>query len=302
MTHIRLKSVLVKYFAIIVIVFLYFLLLYSITRTNFLGTFLVFLILFALCFLVVSKKNIFTWNTCLALALLVRLIAVFSTPALSDDYYRFIWDGEMFIRHISPFAFTPDEYIKLHPDSYLKMLHDNMNSVQYYSVYPAVLQYLFAVAAKISHANTNVAIMVMKFFILCAELGTGVILYKYCRFKQIDVRNIFWYILNPLVIVELTGNCHFEAFLILGLVGTFYFLEKNKLWLAALFWAIAICSKLLPLMLTPLFLVYLGFKRFFIFGTFASIAIVIMFVPFIDRSLLNIQDSVSKFYDLFEFF
>ncbi len=291
----------IKYFTIASIIFLYFLLLYSIPRSNFISTFSSFFSLFVLYFSVIKHSEIFSLKVCLVLAFCIRMIALFNVPSLSDDYFRFIWDGQMFDHQISPFAFTPDDYMKLHPDKFLQILHDNMNSAEYYSVYPPVLQYIFAVAVKLAPSNIYGAEIVMKFFILCAECLTALILYKYCSYKKMNVRNILWYLLNPLVVVELIGNIHFEAFLILGLVGTFYFLEKNRLWPAALWWAVAICSKFLPLMLAPLFLCYLGLRRCLLFGAAALLFSLLLFLPFMDHSLINIQYSISKFYDLFEF-
>ena len=132
-------------------------------------------------------------------------------------------------------------------------------------------------------------------------MGTGISAHGR-GLKKIPVRNILLYALNPLVIVELTGNVHFEALLICFLVFTFYFLEKNKILPAALFWALAICSKLLPVMLAPLFLMYLGFWRFFKTGLLTLLFSFALFIPLIDADLIShVSDSVGKYYNLFEF-
>ncbi len=54
-------------------------------------------------------------------------------------------------------------------------------------------------------------------------------------------------------------------------------------------------------MLAPLFLNYLGFTRFTKVAIIALVSATFLFLPFIDSTLLNIQYSVGKFYDLFEF-
>ena len=105
-----------------------------------------------------------------------------------------------------------------------------------------------------------------------------------------------------MVIVELTGNVHFEALMICFLIFTFYFLERNKTVLSALFWALAICSKILPLMLAPLFLMYLGFWRFLKTGLLTVVFTTVLFIPLIDHQLFaHLSNSVSKYYNLFEF-
>ena len=280
----------------------YVVLLYFIPRNNFYLTYTLIAFLFVLYYLIVKKYSyLFSLKLCISVAFILRFISLFNYPALSDDYFRFLWDGEMTIRHINPFAYTPDIFIAAHPDVYLKYLHDKMNSAEYYTVYPAILQYIFASAAKLFPTNEHGGIIILKAFIFISESFTTYVLYKYCRFKNIDARNILWYVFNPLVIIELSGNVHFEALLILFLISTLYYLEKNNLWLAALCWACAVCSKLLPLMLAPIFLNYLGFARFTKVAIIALVSAGLLFLPFIDPTLLNIQYSVGKFYDLFEF-
>ncbi len=43
----------------------------------------------------------------LALAVLPRLILLASTPALSDDLYRYIWDGKVSAAGIDPYRYAP---------------------------------------------------------------------------------------------------------------------------------------------------------------------------------------------------
>ena len=285
-------------------VLLYLVLLYLIPRSNFFATYLSFLLLFASYFYIVKDVQLFSFKFCIALAVILRLFAVFSLPALSDDYFRFIWDGKMFLHHVNPFSFTPTEYLSTHTDSQLQLLYNNLipESQESYTIYPAVLQYIFATAAKLFPGNPYGAAIMMKLFIFMAECFTLYGLLLLSKLKNLPTRNMLWYALNPMVIVELTGNVHFEALMICFLVFTFYFLGKNKIVFTALFWALAICSKILPIMLAPLFLMYLGFWRFFKTGLLTVVFAAILFIPLIDNQLLyHLGDSVGKYYNLFEF-
>ena len=285
-------------------ILVYLVLLYFIPRSNFFATYLSFLLLFAAYYFIIKEDQLFSLQFCIGLAVTVRLFAVFSLPALSDDYFRFIWDGKIFLHHVNPFAFTPTEYLSTNTDSQLQFLYKNLipESQEAYTIYPAVLQFIFALAVKLFPANPYGAAVVMKLFIFFAECFTLYGLLLLAKLKKLPSRNMLWYALNPMVIVELTGNVHFEALMICFLVFTFYFLEKNNIVLTALFWALAICSKILPVMLAPVFLMYLGFWRFLQTGLLAVAFVSILFIPLIDHQLLaHLGDSVSKYYSLFEF-
>jgi alpha-1,6-mannosyltransferase len=47
----------------------------------------------------------------LGAALLLRLLWLPAAPALSDDVYRFRWDGLLVAHGVNPFRFRPDELI-----------------------------------------------------------------------------------------------------------------------------------------------------------------------------------------------
>jgi hypothetical protein len=44
-------------------------------------------------------------------ALLFRLLLLFAVPALSDDFYRFLWDGTADLEGINPFLHTPRQLL-----------------------------------------------------------------------------------------------------------------------------------------------------------------------------------------------
>jgi hypothetical protein len=76
----------------------------------------------------------------LILAIVGRLSGFFTDPLLSDDYYRYIWDGMVMHMGINPMAFTPS-YLMSHPDLGIAdpHLYTLLNSKDYHAVYPPVL-------------------------------------------------------------------------------------------------------------------------------------------------------------------
>jgi uncharacterized membrane protein len=74
---------------------------------------------------------------------------------------------------------------------------------------------------------------------------------------------VFIYALNPLVIIELTGNLHFEAVMIFFTLLSVWLLVTNKWILASLALTLAISAKLLPIIFLPLLFITLVGKKHF---------------------------------------
>ena len=109
-------------------------------------------------------------------------------------------------------------------------------------------------------------------------------------------------VLNPLIIIELTGNCHFEAVLIFFMLLFFYFILDKKILYAAIFFALAVSTKLIPLMLLPLVLRHLRLRNFIKFAGISLAAGVLLFLPLLNIQLvMGMKDSLRLFFHLFEF-
>ena len=287
---------------IVIVILLLSILLYIVPRADFIATFSIYSGIFCFYVFINKRENLFSFRHCIALGIVLRLIALFSLPALSDDYFRFIWDGKMIISHVNPFAYTPQEYVTINHLPYLQHLYNSMNSQEYHTIYPPVLQFIFATAAFLGKGSDWLSVLVMKIFIVAAEIGTIRILYLLANKIGIPSRQIIWYWLNPLIIVELTGNVHFEGVLIFFFACFLYFLYSNKLVLSAIFFMLAVCTKMIPLMLAPLLISYLGIKRAIYFGAVSVVTGVLLFLPFFNWHLLkDIDSSLHLFFHLFEF-
>ncbi|SDY88299.1 hypothetical protein [Hymenobacter psychrophilus] len=244
-------------------------------------------------------------------ALLLRLLWLPALPALSDDYHRFRWDGLLLSQGHNPYRHRPDELAG--PDKpasselttnnqQLATIYPRLNSPHYYSVYPPVDQAVFGLAAGLFPASERGFVVALRVLLLLAEAATaGLLLALLRRFGQPPERAL-WYLLNPLVVVELTGNLHFE-----GLVGCFVLL---MLWLLARgrtaagggALALAVATKLLPLLVLPLLLRRLLWPQLLRFGLVLGVVLAGLFVPFLSLELIeNIGRSLNLYFRSFEF-
>jgi hypothetical protein len=238
------------------------------------------------------------------LAIGLRLLLLFSTPSLSDDIYRFIWDGRLLASGISPFSALPIDILSSSKQitGIDQSLFDLLNSPVYFTVYPPLSQLVFWLAALISSDSITASIIFVRVLIILAEVGSIILITKLLKQYQLPSKNVLIYALNPLVIIELSGNLHFEAFVILFILLTVYLFNKNKHWLSGICWGAAIGFKLIPLIFLPLMLRRLSFKSQIIIYSTTSITIILLFIPLYDQALIDgLSSSLTLYFQKFEF-
>ncbi len=275
---------------------------YFTERTYFLKLLLLFVPAFVAYIYLSAGKHFFKFT--LLAAVVFRTLFLFSWPTLSDDYFRFIWDGRLVLAGFNPFEHLPSYYVTfpeqipgINPE-----LFSHLNSPDYFSVYPPVCQFIFAVSAWLSGESNLGMVVMMRLTILAAEIGNIFILLKLLRHYKKPATQVLWYTLNPLVIVELTGNLHFEALLLLFLLSSWYGITQQKFILAGILFGLAVSVKLVPLLLMPLILAQVGWRKFMVFGSTAGLSFVALFIPFLSPTvLLNIGQSLNLYFQKFEF-
>ncbi|WP_192349258.1 glycosyltransferase 87 family protein [Algoriphagus sp. Y33] len=278
---------------------------YFIPRENFWQTFLVFTLLFAgmivISFLSIKPK----WGWIFVAGMLFRYALLPSIPNWSDDYPRFLWDGELVKLNQNPYLETPEQWLQSHPGSsndYLVNLYEEMNSPKYFSVYPPLNQIIFYVAAWGGNLNQGSGIVIIRIVLILGEIGVFFLLFKLFDHFEFPANRLILYWLNPLVIMEITGNLHFEGLVLLLLLASLYGLSKNRVGLSGGFWGLSIGMKLLPLMLVPTFFSFAKTGRSNLFWIGSGIAVIAGFIwLLIDNSWVHFFQSLKLYQGKFEF-
>ena len=223
--------------------------------------------------------------TLFGLGLIFRIILLGCTPFLSQDFYRFIWDGRLLASGFSPYEFTPNQILSSTQIQQAQELYDGMGSLSasHFSNYPPVNQLFFALAGLFSSNSIFGSILIFKTIIILADVGIYFIGKRILKLMSLNQNNIFFYFLNPLVIIELTGNLHFEGVMLCFLLIGIYFLIRKQLIFSAVFIALSISTKLLPLLLLPILINYVGWKKSIPF--YASI--ILLNIAFFLRKAIN---------------
>lgn len=250
--------------------------------------------LLSLKFALNAKNQSETWRTIWFYAVAMRCILLFSTPILEVDYYRYMWDGETVLAGVSPYRYSPSQVIlaegqsqeQLPPELALLSQvskHNNTAATMLRrihfpdlpSIYPPVSQAVFALSALSTpdSASVETSIVFLKFWIMCFDLGTILLLWKLLKHLNLSPGWAIAYAWCPLILKEFANSGHLDAIAVFFTVlGVFWLIKalypsgsvislielqatRRTLNLAGLSLGLAIGAKLYPVVLIPLFVV-----------------------------------------------
>ena len=237
-------------------VLLYFYLAFILERAQFTSLLFLYVSLYGAWFYILKtgKDNI---KLLTRISILFRFIFLFSIPNLSQDFYRFIWDGRMLFEGFNPYVYLPENFINQQefPIHQASELYAGMGSLNgsHFTNYPPLNQLSFFMAAIFAGNSVLGSVIVFRIQIILADIGIMYFGKRILEKLNLPIHHIFLYALNPFIIIELTGNLHFEPLMLFFLIWSIYLLFNNKWIWAAVTLACSISVKLIPLLFLPLF-------------------------------------------------
>jgi hypothetical protein len=287
-------------------------LVYSALFALFYGTFLVYKTTNSKSIPFFEKLSIKRWKcsgamlVLFAIGIIFRLTLISETPNLSQDFFRFIWDGHQLLNGFNPYIYLPDEVVAMDASHIpnANFLHENMGALSsgHYSNYPPLNQLFFAAAAYLGGDSLLGSVVWMRVFIILADVGIFIYGVRLLSLLGKPPYLILLYYLNPFVIIELTGNLHWEGVMAFLMLVSVYFLFKRETVKSALFIGNAILLKLMPVLVLPLVLKRLKWRKWFVFYGFVSFVVVLGFLPFLSMDLFEKYGAtVGLWFGSFEF-
>ena len=294
-------------------VILYWCFAYNLIRTEYLKLLFLYTSLFIAFYGIL--KQLKTNITCLGyFAFGFRAVFILAIPNLSQDFYRFLWDGRLILEGINPYLNTVSFYVEqgLSPVAQTEALREGMGALNasHYTNYPPINQLCFVISSILTSKSIMGSVFVMRLLIIAADFGTLYFGKKLLQGLNMPVHAIFWYVLNPFIIIELTGNLHFEGVMIFFLVWSMYLLHVKKWQWAAVVLALSISVKLIPLIFLPLFFQWFvkketpfkGLKQLIAFYCITLGTTLLLFLPFYNSEFINnYSQTVALWFQNFEF-
>ena len=162
-----------------------------------------------------------SWGGILAGALLLRIVAFVGDPGFSDDVYRYVWEGELVVRGLDPYATAPVDPALDSVGRDLEATRAAVNHPEVPAAYPPLTQYANALAVGFGHlfgGEEALRISVRALYALCDLLVLIPLAGLVRRAGRARACLIAW-AWCPLVVIELGGAGHFDALGILLLVA-----------------------------------------------------------------------------------
>ncbi len=187
-------------------------------------------------------------------AILFRLILLPTKPTLSDDMFRYVWDGRVQAQGISPYRYPPDDkelsYLRANDSD----VWQNINRKSSVTVYPPGTQLAFALMWRI----VGDSVIGFKAIFVITELVGALLVIQLLRHFDLPRERILIYLWSPLLIFEVAHAGHVDALMMLVLIAAILFRIKERHWLGGAALGAAVLIKLFPLILLPALMPTIG--------------------------------------------
>lgn len=198
-----------------------------------------------------------------------RLMLVDTSPSISTDIYRYVWDGRLICHGINPYRWAPfDPRLSSFRDA---AIWAPMEYKAYQTVYMPVSQAFFAMGYLLFHESLT------GFKLMYVLLDGGVILTILYLLRRLSLpaANVIWYAWCPLPITEVGIAGHQDVAGVLLMLLALALMTHERWRKCAVFLVASALTKGFPLLLLPLFTRRFGWR----FAVIAGIAMVYIGLP-----------------------
>lgn len=184
----------------------------------------------------------------LAATILARLPLLILPPLLSEDVWRYVWDGAMHWAGVSPYTYAPadaalDWVVSARPD--LGPVRAAIGHSHIPTIYPPAAQIAFAATAGPWPSPISVRLLMA-----LADGVTVLAVWRWLARLGRDPRRASWVAFAPVMVLEGAVGGHVDALGAMGLALTGAYLTTGP-GRAALGLAIGVGTKILPVVLVP---------------------------------------------------
>jgi hypothetical protein len=179
----------------------------------------------------------------IGVAVAARAVFIPAQPTLSEDVYRYLWDGRLVARGVNPYLHAP-------ADSALAPFHDQLlrqlNHFDVPTIYPPAAQLLFGAVARV-----EVSTLAFKLATIPLEAALWIAIVFLLRRRGLPSERLLLFAWNPLVLIETYASGHLDLWMAAFLLMALAMLEAGRALSAGAMFAMAVMTKYTPLLLLP---------------------------------------------------
>jgi hypothetical protein len=202
---------------------------------------------------------------------------------LSDDIYRYLWEGHLQHQGVNPYLFSPDS-----PDliNHRTNWWDRVNHPDIQSPYPPFAQIIFFVVTFVT-TDLSTLIIIFRVLMISFDIAIIVIIKRLLIIFNLPEKRIIIYAWSPLVLFEISGNAHIEVVAIFFLLLSVFFilkspqLQRYQIY-SGISLALAFLVKFFPIVIFPFLFLKWGIK-----GLLSFLGTVFVFTLFYIESDIN---------------
>jgi hypothetical protein len=209
----------------------------------------------------------------IVIAILTRGVFLFDTPLLSNDAYRYLWEGRIILSGYNPFAYAPasPELVQLRNDDYA-----NINHKELATIYPPFAQAVFTLGAAV-HADVRM----QKALFFLFDMGTLLVLIGFLRMRGGNGALGAVYGWSPLAAVEFAHSGHLDPIAIFFMMLGILLIARARRVGGFIALGLSFLSKFASVLFLPYFL---SRKRYAAYVCIFIIVVVLGYVPFAGAS------------------
>jgi hypothetical protein len=140
----------------------------------------------------------------LSLGLACRLLFLFQSPRLSDDIYRYLWDGLQILHGNNPYSLTPATSVAF--DAWSTTILKKVNHPHLFTAYPPAAQIIFAAGAALAKDYVG-----LKVILVTLDMSACAVIVKLLRTMNLPTWRAALYAWHPLPIIEIAGSGHIDG-------------------------------------------------------------------------------------------
>ncbi|MFH0945531.1 MAG: glycosyltransferase family 87 protein [Planctomycetota bacterium] len=187
------------------------------------------------------------WPVLILVGVAGRLLLLLPGEGLSDDIYRYVWEGRVIAAGENPYLHAPD-------DPALEALRDDsiwprVTHKEVRAAYPPLAQLSFLIGGWVGSGPIGVRLLM-----LLADLCVWWALARLLKARRLDPRRSIVWGWSPLVMVEVAAGAHLDVLAVLGTVLALLFLVRERPLLAVGMLGLATLAKPYALVVLPFFL------------------------------------------------